>query len=261
MRKKRILLGLLVLGGLVLLAGSAGAQVGPPAPSSGGIPAISLSIGGKKGPQAMSSALEMVLIITALTFAPALLLTVTSFTRIVVVLSFLKRATTVQEMPPSQVTVGIAIFLTIFVMAPTFSAINEHALKPYSEGKMGFFEAAQVAGKDLSRFLLRQTHEEDLQLVYEISHAKPPATAEDVPFHLLVPAFVLSELKTAFQMGFLLYLPFLVIDIVIASILISMGMFTLPPVIISTPFKILLFLLVDGWGLVIRSLTQSFFTT
>ncbi len=261
MRKKGLLLGLLLLGGLLLLAAPAGAQVGPPAPSGGGIPSISLSIGGKKGPQAMSGALEMVLIITALTFAPALLLTVTSFTRIVVVLSFLKRATTVQEMPPSQVTVGIAIFLTIFVMAPTFHAINQHALQPYSEGKIGFMDAARAAGKDLSKFLLRQTHEEDLQLVYEISHAKPPATAEDVPFHLLVPAFVLSELKTAFQMGFLLYLPFLVIDIVIASILISMGMFTLPPVIISTPFKILLFLLVDGWGLVIRSLTQSFFTT
>ncbi len=250
---------LLILLTVLMFDRGALAQIGPQ-PASSGIPSISLSIGGSKGPKALSSTIEIVLILTALTLAPALLLTMTSFTRIIIVLSFLKRATTIQEMPPSQITIGIALFLTIFIMAPTFKRIEKKAITPYSDGKVGFFEAADIASGELSRFLLRQTREDDLKLVYEISHAKRPKTAMDVPLHLLVPAFILSELKTAFQMGFLLFLPFLVIDIVISSILISMGMFTLPPVIISTPFKILLFLLVDGWGLVIKSVTESFFT-
>ena len=249
---------------LLLLAGAAplpAQQMGPPAPGSGGLPSISLSIGGEEGAKNFSSALEIVLILTTISLAPAMLLTMTSFTRIVVVLSFLKRATSIREMPPKQITVGIALFLTIFVMAPTFERIKKEALDPYSAERIDFFEAADRAGAELSVFLLAQTSEQDLQLIYDIAKEPLPRTAADISFHLLVPAFVLSEMKTAFQMGFLLFLSFLVIDIVIASILISMGMFTLPPVIISTPFKILLFLMVDGWGLVIKSLTTSFIGT
>ncbi len=230
-----------------------------PAPGKTGGPSLSVDLGTGAGPTKLSSAVEIVLFLTFLTLAPAIILSMTSFTRIIIVLSFMKRAMSIQEMPPSIVVTGLSFFLTLFIMKPVFSELNNKALAPYNADQIGIVEAGHRAEKIMSTFLMKQTREADLALMYRVAKKSPPATPEEVPFHLLVPAFVLSELKTAFMMGFILFLPFLVIDIVISSVLISMGMFTLPPVVISTPFKVLLFILVDGWNLVIGSSIQSFY--
>lgn len=206
----------------------------------------------------LSTTIQILIVMTALTLAPALLLTMTSFTRIIIVLSFLKRALATQEAPPNQIMIGIALFLTLAVMSPVLTTIHEEALAPYMAKEMSLQEAGTRAGAILSKFLIRQTRETDLSLIYKLSREAPPATAAEVPLRVLIPAFVVSELKTAFQMGFVIFLPFLVIDMAVASILLSMGMFMLPPIIISTPFKILLFILVDGWYLVVQSLFRSF---
>ncbi len=236
------------------------APIGPnPAPSKAGGPSLSIDFGTGKGPTKLSSAVEIVLFLTFLTLAPAIILSMTSFTRIIIVLSFMKRAMSIQEMPPSIVVTGLSFFLTLFIMKPVLSDLNEKALAPYNADQISIMEAGNRAEKIMSTFLFKQTREADLALMYRVAKKNAPATPEEVPFHLLVPAFVLSELKTAFMMGFILFLPFLVIDIVISSVLISMGMFTLPPVVISTPFKVLLFILVDGWNLVIGSSIQSFY--
>ncbi len=245
----------------IQVPGPSVAPIGPnPAPSrSGGGASLSFDLGTGGGPTKLSSAVEIVLFLTFLTLAPAIILSMTSFTRIIIVLSFMKRAMSIQEMPPSIVVTGLSFFLTLFIMKPVFSELNEKALAPYTSDQISIMEAGQRAEKVMSTFLMKQTREADLALMYKVAHKSAPATPEEVPFHLLVPAFVLSELKTAFMMGFILFLPFLVIDIVISSVLISMGMFTLPPVVISTPFKVLLFILVDGWNLVIGSSIQSFY--
>jgi len=226
---------------------------------SGGAPGISVNLDVGKGKKKLSSTVEIALFITLLTLAPAIILSMTSFTRIIIVLSFMKRAMSVQELPPALIVTGFAFFLTLFVMKPVLTELNDKALQPYTQDKLTMPEAGAVAERIMSRFLAKQTREADLALMYEIAKQPPPGSIEDVPFHLLVPAFVLSEVKTAFQMGFVLFLPFLVIDLVISSVLISMGMFTLPPIVISTPFKVLLFILVDGWNLVIQSAVQSFY--
>ena len=223
---------------------------------------ISISIGSgdetADGKRDLSTTLQILIIMTVLTLAPALLLTMTSFTRIIIVLAFLKRALATQEAPPNQIMVGMALFLTIAVMAPVLTKIHEEALGPYIQKEMTLQDAGMHAGAILSTFLIKQTRENDLALMYQLTRDDPPRTAAEVPLRVLIPAFVLSELKTAFQMGFVIFLPFLVIDMAVASILLSMGMFMLPPIIISTPFKILLFILVDGWYLVIQSLFRSF---
>ncbi len=206
----------------------------------------------------LSTTVEMVLFITLLTLAPAIVLSMTSFTRIIIVLSFMKRAMSIQEMPPATVVTGLALFLSLFIMKPVYSQLYEEALNPYLEEKLSIDDAGTRASKIMSEFMLGQTRDTDLELMYRVAEQDPPESAEQIPFHLVVPAFVLSEIKTAFQMGFVLFLPFLVIDLVIASVLISMGMFTLPPIVISTPFKVLLFILVDGWNLVIQSAIQSY---
>jgi len=206
----------------------------------------------------LAAPIKIVLILTALTVLPAIVMTVTSFTRIIIVLSFVRKALSVQEMPPNQVLIGLSLFLTVVVMNPILSEIHENALQPYLDEEIGLEEATEVGTRSLSRFLRSQTKNEDLILMVDLTQEEKPQTAEDAPLHVLVPAFALSELRTAFQMGFLIYLPFLIVDLVVASVLLSMGMFMLPPVIISTPFKILLFVLVDGWDLVVRSLVQSF---
>jgi len=210
------------------------------------------------GKRELSTTLQIMILMTALTLAPAILMTMTSFTRIIIVLSFLRRALSTNELPPNQILVGIALFLTLAVMSPVLIEIHEEAFQPYLAEEATLQEAGQRAGEILSRFLIAQTRETDLSLIYKLTREAPPATAAEVPLRILVPAFVLSELKTAFQMGFVIFLPFLVIDMVVASILLSMGMFMLPPIIISTPFKILLFVLVDGWYLVVQSLFRSF---
>lgn len=224
-------------------------------------PSISLNLSaGSLGPKSMGSSLEILLLMTLLSLAPAIVLTMTCFTRIVIVLSFLKRAMSMQDLPPTVVVTGFAVFMSIFIMKPVISDIYQNAYKPYVEEQEGvtFMVAAERASQRMSKFMLRQTREPDLQLILDMSGTKRPQTPQDTPFHVVVPAFILSEVKTAFQMGFVLFLPFVIIDLVIASLLVSMGMFTLPPVVVSTPMKLLLFVMVDGWGLVVGSLAQSF---
>ena len=223
-------------------------------------PGVTLQIHAGDGKQQLGTALEIVLLMTLLAMAPALVMTMTCFTRIVVVLSFLKRAMSMQDLPPATITTGFALFMTIFVMRPVVTDIYEQAYLPYVENRMDWREAADIASTRMNRFMLAQTREEDVSLILELSRTPRPSTAEQTPFHVAVPAFVLSEIKTAFQMGFVLFLPFVVIDLVISSILVSMGMFSLPPVVVSTPLKLLLFILVGGWDLVVTSLAQSFNT-
>ena len=182
----------------------------------------------------------------------------TSFTRIVIVLSFVRRALSLQTLPPNQVLIGLSLFLTIFTMAPVWGKLSKEALEPYRAGQITQSEALERAGGTMRSFMLRHTRRRDLALFVHMSRLPRPRGPADVPTHVLIPAFVTSELKTAFQMGFVIFLPFLVIDMVVSSVLTSMGMFMLPPVMISVPFKILLFVLVDGWHLILRSLTISF---
>ena len=212
--------------------------------------------GGAEAPA--STAIEIAILLTLLSVLPALLITVTSFTRIVIVLSFVRRALSVQDMPPNQVVIGLALFLTVVAMNPTLTAIWDGAVQPYMEEELTMDEALDVASVELKTFMLRHAHEEEIGLFLDVTESAEPETPEDVPLTVLIPAFALSEVKVAFKMGFLIYIPFLILDIVISSILLAMGMFMLPPVIISTPFKILLFILVDGWTLVIGALMQSF---
>lgn len=229
-----------------------------PVPTTGAGPGVTLAITAGDGRKQLGSALEIVLLMTLLAMAPAIVMTMTCFTRIVVVLSFLKRAMSMQDLPPAMITTGFALFMTIFVMRPVVTDIHDRAYEPYVAGRMDWREAADIAARRMNEFMLAQTREEDVALILELSRTPRPATALDTPFHVAVPAFVLSEIKTAFQMGFVLFLPFVVIDLVISSILVSMGMFSLPPVVVSTPLKLLLFILVGGWDLVVTSLAQSF---
>lgn len=209
----------------------------------------------------LSTAVEIAVLLTILTLLPAILITVTSFTRIVIVLSFVRRALATNELPPTQVILGLALFLTTFVMAPVGARIMDSSWTPYRAGEISLELAGEQAWGELSGFLLENTRTSELELFAEMAGYEQASAEERPPMRVVVPAFVLSELKTSFQMGFLLFLPFLVIDMVVASVLLSMGMFMLPPVMVSTPFKILLFVLVDGWQLVCSSLVTSFITT
>jgi len=222
------------------------------------IPNISLNIGGSADAGKTSTVIQLLFILTVLSLAPAILLMLTSFTRIVVVLSLLRHAIGTQQMPPNQVVIGLALFLTFFIMTPVWQKINNEALKPYYEDKITSEEALGLASAPIKSFMLKQTREKDLALFFKISNEKRPESQSDVSLAVLIPAFVISELKTAFQIGFLIYMPFFIIDIVVASILLSMGMMMLPPIMISLPFKLLLFVLVDGWYLIVGSLVRSF---
>ncbi|MGI6096680.1 MAG: flagellar type III secretion system pore protein FliP [Dethiobacteria bacterium] len=223
------------------------------------IPDINLQVGeAGDDPAALVGTLRLLLLLAVLSLAPAFIVLMTSFTRIVIVLSFVRNAMATQQIPPNQVLIGLALFLTIFIMAPVYSEINENALGPFLEEEISYEEAWEEAAASLRSFMYPHTREKDLALFINISEMEQPETKEDLPLQVLVPAFVISELKTAFQMGFLLFIPFLVIDMVVASTLMSMGMFMLPPVIVSLPFKILLFVLVDGWHLVVKSILESF---
>lgn len=206
----------------------------------------------------LSSPVKIVLVMTLMALAPAILMTMTSFTRIVIVLSFVRRALAIQELPPNQVVVGLSLFLTLLSMNPVWTDVWRDSVRPYLDEKVTLAEAGEKAGARMKTFLIQHAGEEEIQLFLELSEAGVPDTPQDVSLTVLIPAFALSELKIAFKMGFLIFIPFLIVDIVVAGILMAMGMFMLPPVIISTPFKILLFILVDGWTLVIRSLMQSF---
>ena len=222
------------------------------------IPNVNIGVEAANNPRDVALSLQILLTLTVLALAPSILVLMTSFTRIIVVLSFLRSALAVQQMPPNQVLIGLALFLTYFTMNPYFDQINKNALQPYLEGKISQTAAFSEAVKPLREFMFKQTRENDLALFVNLSEAPRPNGPEDVPTTTLIPAFVISELKTAFQIGFLIYVPFIVIDMVVASTLMAMGMMMVPPVMISLPFKILLFILVDGWHLVVRSLITSF---
>jgi flagellar biosynthetic protein FliP len=204
------------------------------------------------------NAVQLLILVGGITLVPALLFTVTGFTRILIVLGFIRTGLGTPTAPPNQVLVGIALFLTIFVMAPVFTQIKKDAIDPLQADKISQAEAFNRGQKPLREFMFQQTRTTDLALFVKLSKLERPKTRADVPTYVLIPAFIISELKTAFQIGFLIFLPFLVIDLVVSSTLMSMGMVMLPPVFISLPFKILLFVLVDGWNLVTRSLVQSF---
>ncbi len=224
------------------------------------IPSIDINVGNSDNPDGASATLTIILLITVLSIAPAILVLMTSFTRIVIVLGFVRTSLATNQMPPNQVLIGLALFLTLFVMSPTLGQINETALQPYLQGKISQTEALQKAAIPIKKFMAQQTREKDLLLFLNYAKADKPKSYEDIPLTVLVPAFAISELKTAFQMGFMIFIPFLVIDMVVSSVLMTMGMMMLPPVMISLPFKILLFVLVDGWYLVVKSLLLSFQT-
>jgi len=212
-----------------------------------------------ESPAQTAVTLQIILLLTVLSLAPSLLIMLTSFTRIIIVLSFVRNGLGVQQVPPNQVLIGLALFMTVFVMAPVWSNINTEALQPYMNQQIGTEEALKRAEVPLRDFMFRQTREKDLALfVHYAKQQNEIKTLDDVPTYVLIPAFVISELKTAFQMGFVIFIPFLVIDMIVASTLMSMGMLMLPPIMISLPFKILLFVMVDGWNIVVNSLLAGF---
>ena len=222
------------------------------------IPTLTIGVGESTNPSDLVKTLQIILLLTIITLAPSILVLMTSFTRIVIVLHFLRQALGTQQMPPSQVVVGLSLFLTFFVMSPVIKQINNTALQPYLKKEITQKEAFHNALIPLRKFMLKQTREKDLALFLSFSKTKKPKNINDVSTLTIIPAFVISELKTAFQMGFLIYIPFLVLDMVVASVLLSMGMMMLPPVMVSLPFKLMLFVLADGWNLLVGSLIKSF---
>ncbi len=253
MRKLRWLVPLVVpLGIAILLAGCSSDATGSNADS------VSLSLNMPSDGAGLSNSVQMLLLLAGMAFLPTILMLMTGFVRIVVVLASLRTALGVPMLPPNQVITGMALILSFFVMAPTFNTINESALQPYLNGQVDIAEAVSISSEPMREFMFKQVGENDLALfVYLAGQDRPESTA-DIPTYVLIPAFVISELKLAFQMVFIIYVPFLVIDVVISSALMSMGMMMLPPTIISLPFKLLLFVMVDGWNLLIRNLVQSF---
>jgi flagellar biosynthetic protein FliP len=242
-----------VLAGILLLADNAACA------AATGFPSINLSIGGNAGePEKMATVVQLLFILTVLSLAPAILMMLTSFTRVVVVFSLLRHALGTQQMPPNQVIVGLSLFITLFIMAPVWQRVSTEALTPYYEEQISWEQALSQASLPVKDFMLRQVREKDLALFVKIAREKRPEKPSDISLTVLIPAFIISELKTAFQIGFMIYLPFLILDMVVASILLSMGMMMLPPIMVSLPFKLLLFVLVDGWYLIVGSLVQSF---
>ncbi|RKY63963.1 MAG: flagellar biosynthetic protein FliP [Candidatus Latescibacterota bacterium] len=247
-RKGRVLLCFLLFS-IFIAYQSCGAQ---------GLPKLSIEVGESAGPNDVAVTLKIVFLLTILALAPSILIMLTCFTRIIVVFSFLKHAMGTNQMPPNQLLIGLALFLTIFIMTPVWNEVNTEALQPYLKGEISQNVALKRASEPIRDFMFRQTREKDVALFVHMAKMPQPENQEQVPMQVLIPAFAISELKTAFQIGFMLFIPFLVIDMVVASVLMSMGMLMLPPIMISLPFKILLFILVDGWHLVVQSLVQSF---
>jgi flagellar biosynthetic protein FliP len=239
-----------IAGGLLLAAAPAWAQQPAAAPAQ-----VDLAI---QGVGSVSAPLQVVLLLTLLSFVPAILMTMTSFTRIVIVFHFLRQALGTQEQPSNQILLGLALFLTVFVMAPVGDQVNALALQPAMAGKITVAQALERGAPPVRTFMLKQTRERDLALFVELAKQPRPKTPDELPMRVVVPAFVISELKTGFQMGFFLFLPFLLIDLVVSTTLLSMGMLQLPPAMISLPFKIMLFVMIDGWNLLVGSLVRSF---
>lgn len=217
-----------------------------------------INIFSSSDPSSVTTSVKLLLLLTVLSIAPGILILMTSFIRIIVVLSFVRTSLATQQMPPNQVLIGLALFLTFFVMAPTFSEVYTEALDPLFEEEISLDEAYESASTPIKEFMSQHTREKDLALFFNYTEQEPVETIQDVPLTTLIPAFAISELKTAFQMGFMIFIPFLIIDMAVASVLMSMGMMMLPPVMISLPFKILLFVLVDGWYLITYSLLEGF---
>ncbi len=222
------------------------------------VPSIQIGVGQTSSPAGTVSTLEVLALLTVLTLAPSILIMMTSFTRIVVVLSFVRSALGMQQTPPSQVLVGLALFMTFFTMAPAINQANQKALQPYLAGTISQAQAYTEAMAPFRDFMLRQTRQADLALFMNFAGLGPVQKPEDLPNYVIIPAFAISELKTAFEIGFVIFIPFLLIDMIVASTLMSMGMLMIPPMVISLPFKILLFVMVDGWHLVVQSLLTSF---
>jgi flagellar biosynthetic protein FliP len=241
---------MLAVGALLLWPSLAPAQ---------GLPGIT-STPGPGGSQTWSLSVQMLVLITSLSFLPALLLSMTSFTRILIVLGLLRLAIGTQSSPPNQILVGLALFLTFFVMSPVFDKVHSDAYKPFSENKITAEQALERGAEPFKQFMLKQTREADLALFAKLANVENMEGPEQVPFRILLPAYMISELKTAFQIGFTIFIPFLIIDLVVASVLMALGMMMVPPATISLPFKLMLFVLVDGWQLLIGALAQSFYT-
>lgn len=248
---KRLVLAVLAL--LVVLG-----PMGAAALAETKVPTVSIDLKETDEPTDMVPAMKIVAMLSVLSVAPAILLMMTSFTRILVVLSFVRQALGTTTMPPNQVIVGLALFLTMFTMTPVIDTVKEKAFDPYVEKKITQEEALDELIKPVRKFMLAQTRESDLEMFFSIAKLPKPQTAEDVKMTVLMPAFMVSELKTAFQIGFLIYIPFLIIDMVISSVLMAMGMMMLPPTVVSLPFKLILFVLVDGWTLIVENIVKSF---
>lgn len=240
--------------GIILLVGTTvvwGADIS--------MPGVEIKVApGSAGRDEVATAIKVLLALTVLSLAPAILIVMTAFTRIIVVLAMLRHALGMQETPPNTVLISLALFLTLFTMLPTLTQVNEQALTPYLNGKLSMEKALDRGMKPMRDFMIRQTREQDLQLMIDVAKAEPPETADEVKLVHLVPAFMLSELKTAFQIGFVIFLPFLLLDLVVATVLMSMGMLMVPPMMISLPLKVLMFVLIDGWNLVVKAMLGSF---
>lgn len=247
----------LSLAGLALLFVLVGAGAAQAAAID--LPGIQVNVaGGSAGRQQVSTALQVLIALTVLSLAPAILVSMTAFIRVVIVLSMLRHAFGMQETPPNTVLVSLALFLTLFTMLPVMNKVNSEAVQPYLANKIALEDAYKRGIEPMRDFMIRQTREQDLALMVELSHDAPPKTIEDVKLVQLIPAFMLNELRTAFQIGFVIFLPFLLIDLIVSSVLMSLGMMMVPPVMIALPLKVLMFVLIDGWNLVVRSLVTSF---
>lgn len=222
------------------------------------IPSINLSLSAPDTPASLVASLNVIIVLTLLALAPSLLFIMTSFLRLIIVFSFMRQAMGTQQMPPTNILISLALILTFFIMEPVGKRSYEQGIKPYLDGNISYTQAFELGSKPFKEFMIRNTREKDLALFYRIRELPNPASVDDIPFSIAAPAFVISELKTAFEIAFLLYLPFLVIDMIVSSVLMSMGMMMLPPVMISLPFKLLIFVLVDGWNLLVENLVASF---
>lgn len=242
---------------IILAAFFVAAMLAPPAGAQP-LPGIDLQVRPTDDPGQVVDSVKLLVLLSLIALVPAFILMMTSFTRIIIVLSLLRSALGIQQTPPNQVLIGLALFLTVFIMSPVYNQVNQNAIQPYLANQLSQEEAWDQAANPVRKFMLVHTREKDIELFLELSSTPAPESREEIALSVLIPSFVISELKTAFQMGFLIYVPFLVIDMVVASTLMSMGMFMLPPIIISLPFKLLLFVIVDGWYLVVKSLMESF---
>jgi len=255
---RKIVIILLVIGVPLILLGQAAAAPAASQPVTMPIPNINVNLNGGEDPYAVVTSIKIIVLLTLLAVAPTMLLTMTSFTRVIIVFSLMKQAMGTQQAPSAQVLISLSLFISFFIMFPIFNQINNEAVKPYMNNEINQEQFFEKASFPLKKFMLKHTRKKDLALFVKMSENKKPQNAEEISFFTVVPSFMISELKTAFQMGFLIYLPFFVLDIIVASILMAMGMMMLPPVIISLPIKLMIFVMVDGWHLIVSSLLRSF---